>query len=157
VCQTQVPFESIRESLGVEEEVLKRILHSLSCGKYQVRAMATSSHTRAPFYRYNWRSWPLVTRPGLAACAALLPLLLESRNVGGGGRDEGASLRLCAWDSPSDAPYAPPSPLLISLAAEACPAWCPFPPQPTPTPRSPIPHLSTAHREGARKQGGDPQ
>ena len=33
----QVPFESIREALGVEEEVLKRILHSLSCGKYQVR------------------------------------------------------------------------------------------------------------------------
>jgi len=31
-----VPFESIREALGVEEEVLKRILHSLSCGKYQL-------------------------------------------------------------------------------------------------------------------------
>ncbi len=76
VSPPQVPFESIRESLGVEEEVLKRILHSLSCGKYQVRALATSSHTQAPFYRYNWRSWPLVTRPGLAACAALLPALL---------------------------------------------------------------------------------
>ncbi len=33
----QVPFEHLKDALNVDEEVLKRLLHSLSCGKYQVR------------------------------------------------------------------------------------------------------------------------
>lgn len=34
---TEVPFEDIRAALGVDEDIVKRLLHSLSCGKYQVR------------------------------------------------------------------------------------------------------------------------
>jgi cullin 1 len=32
----QVSFDELRAALNVDEEVMKRLLHSLSCGKYQV-------------------------------------------------------------------------------------------------------------------------
>ena len=44
----QVPFESLRETLGMEEEVLKRVLHSLSCGKHQVRGFCSARRPPPP-------------------------------------------------------------------------------------------------------------
>ncbi len=43
--RTQVPFEALRDTLNVEEEVLKRIMHSLSCGKYQVARILVVNDT----------------------------------------------------------------------------------------------------------------
>jgi hypothetical protein len=40
---SEVPFEDIRTALGLEEDIVKRLLHSLSCGKYQVRLAAAAT------------------------------------------------------------------------------------------------------------------
>lgn len=40
-----VPFEELRSCLNIEEEIMKRLLHSLSCGKYQVLVKEPAGRT----------------------------------------------------------------------------------------------------------------